>query len=215
MDTWSVPDLYALVRRAAPLRRSLTHGSRCRSGTCSPDAIPATSSPELRPRITGIARRRDHGPARWPASGRHQRRHNPDRGLFGVFLVGDDAGRRVGEPTKRWSTNPESGMSSRWAPPAGGSRRSRTTAFVTPRPVSRGRLPFWKGETQQRPSSRHRARRLRPRTRRRGGRRRPGACPGRRDSDPWAADNLIVTWPSNARQPGGPQRYDNRHRTLP
>ena len=63
----------------------------------------------------------------------------PDRGLFGVFLVGARA-RAAGSAssTRRWSTSPGSATSSRSAPPAGGSRTSPTTGcWSPPRPASR------------------------------------------------------------------------------
>ena len=59
----------------------------------------------------------------------------PDRGLFGVFLVGGEGARAGGSAssTRRWSTSPGSATSSRSAPPAGGSRTSPTTGCWSPR----------------------------------------------------------------------------------
>ena len=65
----------------------------------------------------------------------------PDRGLFGVFLVGEGnaSGRHAlaaesASSTRRWSTRPGSATSSPSAPPAGGSSRSPTTRCWSPPP---------------------------------------------------------------------------------
>ncbi len=152
MDTWSVPDLYALVRRAAPyagLSRTVL------------DAVldmlagryPSDEFAELRPRITWD-RLADEITAR--RGGQHLAVTSggtiPDRGLFGVFLAGDGAGRRVGELDEEMVYESRVGDvftlgTSSWRI----EEITHDQVLVTPAPGEPGRLPFWKGETQGRP----------------------------------------------------------------
>ena len=83
----------------------------------------------------------------------------PDRGLFGVFLVGARTGSRgSASSTRRWSTSRASATCSRSA------RRSwrieditHDRVLVSPAPGQPGRLPFWKGDTLGRPAELGRA----------------------------------------------------------
>jgi ATP-dependent Lhr-like helicase len=79
----------------------------------------------------------------------------PDRGLYGVYLVGDgddDVGRKIGELDEEmvFESRPGEAVrlgSSSW-------RIERITpdrVFVTPAPGVPGKLPFWRGEQQLRP----------------------------------------------------------------
>ena len=100
LDAWDVDDLFDLVRRARAVRRSCPAvGATTRRSTCSPAATRATSSPSCGPRIvwdrvTGTLTGRPGAQRLAVTSGGTI----PDRGLFGVFLVGGEGpGRRVGE----------------------------------------------------------------------------------------------------------------------
>ena len=123
--------LYRLVRRAAPfaeLPRSSFEGVLdMLSGR-----YPSDEFAELRPRITWDRDRR-HG------SGRAKERAAiavvnagtiPDRGLYGVFLAGDDPRRslRVGELDEEMVFESRPATCSSSAPRRGASTRSRTTA---------------------------------------------------------------------------------------
>ncbi len=193
LDEWSVPDLLALMRRSAPyaaLSRSML------------DAVldmlagryPSEEFAELRPRIvwdrladTIVARRGAQHLA--VTSGGTI----PDRGLFGVFLAGDGAGRRVGELDEEMVYESRVGDiftlgTSSWRI----EEITHDQVLVTPAPGEPGKLPFWKGETQGRPAELGRAvgafvREI-------------AAAPAataldraaRAGLDPWAADNLVA-----------------------
>ncbi len=192
MEPWSVDDLAALVRRAAPF------------ATLSPamlDAVldmlagryPSDDFAELRPRVvwdraTGTLTGR-------PGSGRLAVTSGgtiPDRGLFGVFLVGEKAS-RVGELDEEMVYESRVGDvvllgSSSW-------RIEEITpdrVLVTPAPGQPGRLPFWHGDTPGRPAELGRAlgaftrelARLGPA----GARQRIQAA----GLDEWATDNLLA-----------------------
>ncbi len=119
----------------------------------------------------------------------------PDRGLFGVFLVGGDGpGKRVGELDEEMVY--ESRVGDVFALGATSWRIEDIThdrVLVTPAPGVPGRLPFWKGDALGRPG-RARARRSarspaswapsRPRRPRRG--------PATRVSTTYAAGNLVA-----------------------
>lgn len=78
----------------------------------------------------------------------------PDRGLFGVFLAGDEQGpRRVGELDEEMVH--ESRVGDVFALGASSWRIEEITrdrVLVTPAPGNTGRLPFWKGEDDGRPA---------------------------------------------------------------
>ena len=130
------------VRRVAPADRLGPHG-RCRQGT------------------------RGRAPAR-----RHERGHDPDRGLFGVFQV--DGGGRVGELDEEMVYEARQGQTfmlgaSTWRI----EEITRDRVLVSPAPGAPGAVPFWKGEgsaarsSWARRSAGRRERSLRSRTRRR------------------------------------------------
>ena len=118
----------------------------------------------------------------------------PDRGLFGVFLVGEGTGRRVGELDEEMVY--ESRVGDVFALGATSWRIEDIThdrVLVTPAPGIPGRLPFWKGDALGRPAELGEAiggftRELGRAARRR---RRP---PARAEAglDAYAADNLVT-----------------------
>jgi ATP-dependent Lhr-like helicase len=77
----------------------------------------------------------------------------PDRGLFGVFLAGDGAGRRVGELDEEMVYESRAGDvfllgSSSWRI----EEITHDRVMVTPAPGEPGRMPFWKGDQPGRPA---------------------------------------------------------------
>jgi len=152
MDIWTVSDLHALLRRAAPfagLSRSVLEAVL----DMLAGRYPSEEFAELRPRIvwdrladTVVARK----------GGQHLAVTSggtiPDRGLFGVFLATDGPGRRVGELDEEMVYESRVGDvftlgTSSWRI----QEITRDQVLVTPAPGEPGRLPFWKGETQGRP----------------------------------------------------------------
>ena len=97
LDTWSVDELFAVIRRAAPFadvsRRAFEGVLDMLSGR-----YPSDEFAELRPRITWD---RLHGRLTERTGARRVAIANagtiPDRGLYGVFLAGADRPTRVGE----------------------------------------------------------------------------------------------------------------------
>ena len=119
----------------------------------------------------------------------------PDRGLFGVFLVGRGrAGRRVGELDEEMVYESRVGDvftlgSTSWRI----EDITHDQVLVTPAPGQPGRLPFWKGDALGRPVELGRA--LGAFVRELGGaRRRPRPASGCSPpgSTRWAADNLLA-----------------------
>ena len=152
MDDWDVDELYSLVRRAGPyesLPRSLF------------DAVldmltgkyPSEDFATLRPRVIW-----DRSLNRLSARPGSQRLAVtaggtiPDRGLFGVFLVGDDESRRVGELDEEMVY--ESRVGEVFALGASTWRIEEIThdrVLVSPAPGQPPRLPFWHGDALGRP----------------------------------------------------------------
>ncbi len=158
LDTWTVPDLLALVRRAAPFatlsRAMLDAVLDMLSGR-----YPSEEFAELRPRIVWD-RIADSVTGR-PFAQRLAVTSGgtiPDRGLFGVFLAGSDegrrgAGRRVGELDEEMVYESRVGDiftlgTSTWRI----EDITHDRVLVTPAPGLPGRLPFWKGDTVGRPA---------------------------------------------------------------
>ncbi|HEY9293607.1 MAG TPA: ATP-dependent helicase [Microlunatus sp.] len=116
----------------------------------------------------------------------------PDRGLFGVFLVGEGTGRRVGELDEEMVYESRVGDvitlgTTSWRIEA----ITHDQVQVSPAPGVPGRLPFWKGDAPARPAELGRAL---------GGFVREIAAQPAQQSKPrlmsagldeWAADNLI------------------------
>ena len=154
LDAWAVDDL---VRPRTPQRAVRHAAPRAYDATLDLLAgrYPCDEFAELRPRIVwdrvaGTLTGRPGAQRLAVTSGGTI----PDRGLFGVFLVGRaGTGRGSASSTRRWSTSRGSATSSRSARPAGGSRTSPTTGCSSrPRPGIPGRLPFWKGDALGRPA---------------------------------------------------------------
>lgn len=153
LDEWDVDELFDTVRRAA------SYSSLPRSAY---DAVldllagryPSDEFAELRPRITwdrvtGRIAGRPGAQRLAVTSGGTI----PDRGLYGVFLVGEGTGRRVGELDEEMVY--ESRVGDVFALGATSWRIEDIThdrVLVSPAPGVPGRLPFWKGDTLGRPA---------------------------------------------------------------
>ena len=174
VDPWSVDDLTAVVRRAAPFT-SLGDATLRAVLDMLAGRYPSEEFGELRPRIvwdrpTGVLTPRPGALHLAVTSGGTI----PDRGLYGVFLAGsgDDpatraptdpnargrGGRRVGELDEEMVYESRVGDtftlgSSTW-------RIEDITpdrVLVSPAPGLPGRLPFWKGDAPGRPAELGRA----------------------------------------------------------
>jgi ATP-dependent Lhr-like helicase len=156
LDAVDVDELYALVRRSAPF----THLPRS-AFDATLDLLsgryPSDEFAELRPRIvwdrvTGTLTGRPGAQRLAVTSGGTI----PDRGLFGVFLVGGSEkgpGKRVGELDEEMVY--ESRVGDIFALGATSWRIEDIThdrVLVTPAPGIPGRLPFWKGDSLGRPA---------------------------------------------------------------
>jgi ATP-dependent Lhr-like helicase len=153
LDTVTVDDVEALVRRAAPFaglpRSALEAVLDMLAGRYPSDAFA-----ELRPRlvwdrVTGELTARRGAQRLAVTSGGTI----PDRGLFGVFLAGADGpGRRVGELDEEMVYESRVGDvfllgSSSWRI----EDITHDRVLVTPAPGEVGRMPFWKGDSPGRP----------------------------------------------------------------
>ena len=156
MDQWAVDDLYATVRGAAPfagLSRRIFEGVLdMLSGR-----YPSDEFAELRPRVTwdrvnGTIAARD-GARRVAITNAGT---IPDRGLYGVFLVGGGAdktgGARVGELDEEMVFEARAGETfllgaSTWRI----EQITHDRVLVSPAPGEPGKMPFWKGEGPGRP----------------------------------------------------------------
>jgi ATP-dependent Lhr-like helicase len=149
-----VEDLYRLVRRAAPFaelpRASFEGVLDMLSGR-----YPSDEFAELRPRITWD---RVGGEIRAREGARRIAVVNagtiPDRGLYGVFLAGDDSRRslRVGELDEEMVFESQPGDvfvlgASSWRI----DEITHDRVTVTPAPGIPGRMPFWHGDRPGRP----------------------------------------------------------------
>lgn len=152
MEDWEVDDLYDLVRRAAPYA-ALPRSAFDATLDLLSGRYPSEEFAELRPRIvwdrvTGVLSGRPGAQRLAVTSGGTI----PDRGLFGVFLVGDKAS-RVGELDEEMVY--ESRVGDIFALGATSWRIEDIThdrVLVTPAPGIPGRLPFWKGDSLGRPA---------------------------------------------------------------
>ena len=157
MDRWSVDDLLALVTRASPyetLTRDVLDGVL---GMLA-GAYPSDEFAELKPRVVWdrvtdiVEGRRDARVVAVTSGGTI-----PDRGLFGVFMVGEAGtpGRRVGELDEEMVYELRAGMhgdvivlgASSWRVVEIGHDR----VTVSPAPGIPGKLPFWHGDAVGRP----------------------------------------------------------------
>ena len=153
MDEWSVDDLFATIRSAAPfaeLSRSVFDGVLdMLSGR-----YPSDEFAELRPRVTwdrigGTVVAREGAKRVAIANGGTI----PDRGLFGVFLAGAAPGAaRVGELDEEMVF--ESRVGETFVLGASSWRIEEIThdrVLVSPAPGEPGKMPFWKGDRAGRP----------------------------------------------------------------
>jgi ATP-dependent Lhr-like helicase len=156
MDTWDVDELLALVRRAAPFA-SLPQSAYDAVLDMLAGRYPSDAFAELRPRLVWdrVARSLTGRPGAQRlavTSGGTI----PDRGLFGVFVVGGEGGRggaRVGELDEEMVYESRVGDvftlgSTSWRI----EEITHDRVLVTPAPGQPGRLPFWKGDAIGRPA---------------------------------------------------------------
>ena len=197
-EDWTVDELSAVLRRAAPFT-TLGRASLHAVLDMLAGRYPSEDFAELRPRVvwdraTGVLRGRPGAQRLAVTSGGTI----PDRGLYGVFLVGSEGerargGKRVGELDEEMVYESRVGDtftlgSSTW-------RIEEITpdqVRVSPAPGRPGRLPFWKGDSPGRPAELGRAIGAWVR--------RTAALPadeartrvGEAGLDPWACDNLVA-----------------------
>ncbi|MFC6344331.1 helicase-related protein, partial [Nocardioides hankookensis] len=159
LEAWQVDDLFELVNRSAPFAQ-LPRSAYDATLDLLSGRYPSDEFAELRPRVvwdrvTGSITGRPGSQRLAVTSGGTI----PDRGLFGVFLVGGEGpGRRVGELDEEMVY--ESRVGDVFALGATSWRIEDIThdrVLVTPAPGIPGRLPFWKGDTLGRPAALGRA----------------------------------------------------------
>ncbi|WP_090860134.1 ATP-dependent helicase [Nocardioides lianchengensis] len=193
LDAWDVDELFALVKRAAPFTQ-LPRSAYDATLDLLSGRYPSDEFAELRPRIVwdrvgGVLTGRPGAQRLAVTSGGTI----PDRGLFGVFLVGDGSGRRVGELDEEMVY--ESRVGDIFALGATSWRIEDIThdrVMVTPAPGIPGRLPFWKGDALGRPAELGAA--IGAFTRELAGMSKEKAVVRARENglDAWAADNLVA-----------------------
>ena len=157
MDRWSVDDLLALVQRASPfqtLTREVLEGVL---GMLA-GAYPSDEFAELKPRVVWdrvtdiVEGRRDARVVAVTSGGTI-----PDRGLYGVFMVGEAGtpGRRVGELDEEMVYELRAGMHGDVVVLGASSWRveeiTNDRVIVSPAPGVPGKLPFWHGDAVGRP----------------------------------------------------------------
>jgi ATP-dependent helicase Lhr and Lhr-like helicase len=193
MDEWSADDLFDLVRRSASYA-ALPRPAFDATLDLLSGRYPSDEFAELRPRIvwdrvTGQLTGRPGAQRLAVTSGGTI----PDRGLFGVFLVGAEGpGRRVGELDEEMVY--ESRVGDVFALGATSWRIEDIThdrVLVTPAPGVPGRLPFWKGDALGRPAELGEAIGAFTRDLASAKRDAAVAVAEGRGLDPWAAANLV------------------------
>ncbi len=199
MDDWSVDDVEALVRRAAPFS-GLTRGVLEAVLDMLAGRYPSEEFAELRPRI--VWDRLASTLAGRPGAQRLAVTSGgtiPDRGLYGVFLAGSGGqvrgGRRVGELDEEMVYESRVGDvftlgTSTWRI----EDISHDQVLVSPAPGQPGKLPFWHGDSLGRPAELGRAQGAFVRTLGDLLTADEGAARQRARSaglDDWAADNLL------------------------
>ena len=191
VDTWEADTLFDVVRRAAPFT-SLPRSAYDATLDLLSGRYPSDEFAELRPRlvwdrVSGELRGRPGAQRLAVTSGGTI----PDRGLFGVFLVGEKAS-RVGELDEEMVY--ESRVGDVFTLGTTSWRIEDIThdrVLVSPAPGQPGRLPFWTGDTLGRPAELGAAigkftREIAAMPREEAIRRAVGA-----GLDDWAADNLV------------------------
>ncbi|MGE3513464.1 MAG: helicase-related protein, partial [Vicinamibacterales bacterium] len=153
MDTWRVDDLFDALRRAAPFAEL---GRTAFEGVLDmlSGRYPSDEFAELRPRLTwdrvaGTLVAREGAKRVAIANGGTI----PDRGLFGVYLVGAGPGAaRVGELDEEMVFESRPGET--FVLGASSWRIEEIThdrVLVSPAPGEPGKMPFWKGDRAGRP----------------------------------------------------------------
>jgi ATP-dependent Lhr-like helicase len=153
-ETVGVEELWSIVRRAAPFAEL---GRRAFESTLDMLAgrYPSSEFAELRPRIIWD-RVEDQVRARKGAQRLAVQNAGtiPDRGLYGVFMMGEggEAGTRVGELDEEMVFESRDGDvfvlgASSWKI----TEITRDRVIVVPAPGEPGRMPFWHGEGPGRP----------------------------------------------------------------
>jgi ATP-dependent Lhr-like helicase len=153
MDAYSVDDLYALVRTAAPFAE-LTRTSFDGVLDMLSGLYPSDEFAELRPRITWdrvantLTARQGAKRVAITSGGTI-----PDRGLYGVFLAGTEKNQsaRVGELDEEmvFETSPGETFvlgASTWRI----EEITHDKVIVTPAPGQPGKMPFWKADSAER-----------------------------------------------------------------
>ncbi|HEX7355208.1 MAG TPA: ATP-dependent helicase [Mycobacteriales bacterium] len=151
MDTWDVEEMLGVIRRAAPFA-GLPSSAYEATLDMLAGRYPSDDFAELRPRVVwdrvaGTVTARPGAQRLAVTSGGTI----PDRGLFGVFLVGEKQF-RVGELDEEMVY--ESRVGDVFALGASSWRIEEIThdqVLVSPAAGQPGRLPFWKGDTLGRP----------------------------------------------------------------
>ena len=192
MESWSVDDLTTVVRRAAPFA-GLPQSALEATLDMLAGRYPSDDFAELRPRIVwdrvaGTLTARPGAQRLAVTSGGTI----PDRGLFGVFLVGEKVS-RVGELDEEMVYESRVGDvftlgSSSWRI----EDITHDRVLVSPAPGQPGKLPFWHGDAPGRPLELGRALGAFVRE---VGRLEPAAAKARvmaAGLDDWAADNLLA-----------------------
>jgi len=154
MDTWTLDELAGVVGRAAPFENLTRDALEGVLGMLA-GAYPSDEFAELKPRLTWdrltgeIAGRRDARVVAITSGGTI-----PDRGLFGVYMVGElgTPGRRVGELDEEMVYEARAGEvitlgASSWRIEEIGHDR----VTVSPAPGVPGKVPFWHGDAVGRP----------------------------------------------------------------
>jgi ATP-dependent Lhr-like helicase len=151
LDSWHVDELAAVVRRAAPFASLPASALEAVLDMLS-GRYPSDEFAELRPRITwdrvtGVIAGRPGAQRLAVTSGGTI----PDRGMFGVFLIGERKS-RVGELDEEMVYESRVGDvfllgSSAWRI----EDISHDQVLVTPAPGQPGRMPYWHGDAPGRP----------------------------------------------------------------
>ncbi|WP_344598298.1 ATP-dependent helicase [Actinomadura vinacea] len=157
LDEWTVDGLESVVKRAAPYA-TLPRSALEATLDMLAGRYPSDEFGELRPRlvwdrVTGVLRDRPGAQRLAVTSGGTI----PDRGLFGVFLVGEKSS-RVGELDEEMVY--ESRVGDVFVLGASSWRIEDITpdrVLVSPAPGQPGKLPFWHGDTLGRPAELGRA----------------------------------------------------------
>ena len=152
MDDWNADDLFATTRQAAPFAE-LARGTFDGVLDMLSGLYPSDEFAELRPRVTW-----DRASNQLTSRGGAKRvaitsgGTIPDRGLFGVFLLGAEKGAaRVGELDEEMVFESRTGETftlgaSTWRI----EEITHDRVIVTPAPGEIGKMPFWKGDQAQR-----------------------------------------------------------------